>query len=250
MSSNATRSVFYAISGCPNVNLCLPDGAPAHPCRKIVKSQETTDCKTFQLPEPWVGQIDVAPILFVSSNPSIGKDDHADGNTDPKKIWESHHLAFGGGSRAYIVNGTKTTRDDGSIIKSVKYWESIKARAQELFPNRTVQAGLDYAITETVHCKSEGEFGIEDALDTCAGLYMERVLAIAAARVVVIVGSIAKRWFLKGVTAPSSPVELVFNSQPRIMIFIPHPNARGGVKSIGKIYSEAELERLRTVVGK
>ena len=38
------------------------------PCREIVSVQTGV---VFQLPEPWSGQIDIAPLLFISSNPSL-----------------------------------------------------------------------------------------------------------------------------------------------------------------------------------
>jgi hypothetical protein len=249
MSSEATSKTFFEISGCPNVQICLKNDAPPHPCSEIVRSQGTADCHKFQLPEPWVGQIDIAPILFVSSNPSIGEDDHAVGGTNPANIWESHHLAFGGGPRTYIIDGTKTTRDDGTIIKSVKYWAAIRARAQEFFPMRPVRPGIDYAITEVVHCKSVSEFGVDDAFETCTRLYMEKVLVVASAGLIVVAGATAKRWFLKdGTEAPSSPVQMLLGGRQRTVLFVPHPNERGSLKVLSKRYSAAELEELRTLV--
>ena len=57
------REVFTSISRCPNVRRCLETDAP-HDCRAIVDSQRrkhgVTSYVDFQLPEPWVGEIDVA----------------------------------------------------------------------------------------------------------------------------------------------------------------------------------------------
>jgi hypothetical protein len=99
MGVDRLRNVFDSISRCPNVAACYNSDV-ANPCRAIVNYQKrqwnTTTYDRFQVPEPWVGQIDKARILFVASNPSISDDDHALGGSDDDAIWESHHLAFGG----------------------------------------------------------------------------------------------------------------------------------------------------------
>lgn len=115
-SDGQVRDVFVSVSRCPNVRLCIETTTP-HPCREIVEYQQrergSTRYDSFQLPEPWVGQIDRAPILFVSSNPSIGDDDHANGSTPDELIWQSHHFAHGGGDRKYILDGIRTITPDG-----------------------------------------------------------------------------------------------------------------------------------------
>ncbi|HEY1976397.1 MAG TPA: hypothetical protein VGG89_07630 [Candidatus Baltobacteraceae bacterium] len=127
--TSSVRETFDAIAYCPNVERCI-GGDKANPCYSIVSKQGAASIDTFQLPEPWVGQIDVAPLLFVSSNPSIGKDDHAMGKSSPEEVWESGHLAFGGGARTYILDGVKSTAPDGTPIKTVKYWPAcVRERA-------------------------------------------------------------------------------------------------------------------------
>ena len=135
------RSTFFSIRRCPNVRRCLA-GDKSHPCYEIVSHQGTGAPSEFQLPEPWVGRLDLAPILFVASNPSIGDDDHATMVADYETVWESHYLAFGGGSRAYILDGIRTTTRDGSPIKAVRYWASVKARAAERGLLRSLRATL------------------------------------------------------------------------------------------------------------
>jgi hypothetical protein len=55
------------------------------PCHKIVRLQTSA---SFQLPEPWSGQIDVAPILFISSSPSIDELE-----LYPDQSWDSDRTA-------------------------------------------------------------------------------------------------------------------------------------------------------------
>lgn len=245
------RDVFLSVARCPNVPLCLESDA-AHPCRSIVQYQlerfGVRSYDDFQLPEPWVGRIDNAPILFVSSNPSIGEDDHACGATDDETVWESHHLAFGGGRRTYILDGTKTVRPDGTAIKSVRYWGSVRARARELIIDRPVQPGTDYALTEIVHCKSEREYGVAEAADTCAATHMERVMAIASARIVIAMGAFARRWFTRA-GSPVTPIsDIVLGGRPRTVVFLPHPSSFGGGKTIEENVGKHALQSLRALV--
>ena len=248
--SRPAREVFESVSRCRNVRICL-DTAQPHPCRAIVeyqvKNRGVTSYNDFQVPEPWVGQIDIAPILFVASNPSIGDDDHASGTTPDDVIWESHHLAHGGGRRQYILDGIRTMTPDGTPIKAVRYWSGALARARELIPDRPVMPGRDYALTEIVHCKSPHEIGIGEAAQTCADMHMENVMSVAAARVVIAVGAFAHRWFLgTGTPIPEAPIQWTRGGQTRLVAFTAHFSpSRGGPQMLSKRYPASVLDDLR-----
>jgi hypothetical protein len=244
--------VFRSISRCVNVTACLNGNAAPHPCRTIVQSQAPNygdgTYAGFQVPEPWVGQVDVAPILFVSSNPSIGKDDHSCGSTSDNTIWESHHLAFGDGSRPYIIDGVWTTNAEGEKLKRVRYWSWIKKRAQELIPDRSVIPGVDYALSEIVHCKSEHEVGVPEAAQTCADLHFENLMSVAAARVVVVVGKIARQQIF-GEVIPDGLVERQMGGKPRLLSSLSHPASFGGGKKFASRYSVDDVQRLIEALG-
>lgn len=245
-SSPLVRATFDAIARCPNVERCI-GGDTTSPCYSIVSKQQAASIDAFQLPVPWVGQIDVAPLLFVSSNPSIGKDEHATGKTSLDEVWESQHLAFGGGARTYILDGVKSTTPDGKPIKTVKYWSSVRARARELMPNKTVVPGTHYALTEVVHCKTEGEYGVAEAVDECFNRFMERVWTVAAARVIVVFGRVAREQMLGlGAQRPRTLIERELGDRARTIVFLPHPNARGEAKTIAKNYPPEVLDELRS----
>jgi hypothetical protein len=70
---NAADYLLLEIARCPVVEYCLEQPHRSHPCAEIVRSQGATELTDFQVPEPWSGPISTAPILFVSSNPSISK---------------------------------------------------------------------------------------------------------------------------------------------------------------------------------
>jgi len=244
VSDQSKRDVFRSVARCPNVALCLETDS-LHPCRDIVQFQGVTSGEDFQVPEPWIGQIDIAPILFVASNPSIGKDDHSKGRATDDAIWDAHQFAFGGGSRQYIVGGTKTTSADGAVLKNVAYWSSVRARARELIPEREVVPGADYALTEIVHCKTTREFGVGAAAQTCAKMHLERVLSVAAACLVVVLGVVARRALLPDLIRSNGIVDKVVGGRQRTVVALPHPNERGSLKSFHGNYGPSDIADLR-----
>ncbi|MBV9027847.1 MAG: hypothetical protein JO311_04470 [Candidatus Eremiobacteraeota bacterium] len=239
------HSTFDSIAYCVNVDRCLA-GDAAHPCSKIVLSQQVPR-KRFQLPEPWRGQIDKAPILFLGSNPSIGDDEYALLSSPKEQVWESEHLAFGGGTRAYIADGIKTTKPDGTAGRRVQYWTSIRARARELIPG--AKPGEDYAITEVVHCKSRGEIGVQEAVQTCYHVHMGNVFAVSPAEVVVALGKVAQVALLSDrENSPGSPCKMRLGDKDRIVFFLPHPNRTGPKKSLAAHYSSEALNMARLLI--
>ncbi len=246
-AKSTTHDAFVSISRCANVASCLRS-TDIHPCCEIVRSQNISEPDDFQVPEPWVGQIDIAPILFVASNPSIGEDDHAKWSSTDDDIWDSHHLAFGGGRRHYIDDGIRTTSPDGAIIKPVRYWASVRARARELIPERAVVPGRDYAMTEVVHCKSKDEKGVLEAVETCVKMHLETVMAVSGATVVVAMGAFARRWILGDEVATARVAERTLGGKTRIVVAMPHPNSRRGAKTFAKNLTVEEMERLIRVI--
>lgn len=116
---------------------------------------------------------------------------------------------------------------------------------RELIGHRAVVPGVDYAMTEIVHCKSRGEKGVADAAATCAAKHMDHVMSVAAAKVVIAVGAFAQGWFLgKGIDVPTQPIERPMGGRTRTIVFLSHPAAFGGLKKLAARYSESDLESL------
>ena len=135
MALSLVSEAFTAVLRCPNVRMCIENPAKAHPCREIIDYQfakaGATSYDDFQLPEPWCGQIDVAPILFVSSNPSIGDDQRVLGRVEDADAFDSHHFALGGGRERYVEEGVYTLDPDGKRSKRpVYFWGRARDRAQ------------------------------------------------------------------------------------------------------------------------
>jgi uracil-DNA glycosylase len=246
-SSADTHATFLPVARCQNVKRCLESDAP-HPCREIVRDQmreqSVRSYDDFQVPEPWVGELDIAPILFISSNPSIGDDRHAVGASSDETLWDSHQFAFGGGRQPYILDGINTTTTAGNKLKKVAYWVAVRARARELISNAV--PGRDYALTEVVHCKSTDEIGVTSAAAECARMHLDRVLAISPARVLIVVGKAAFER-LQGFDSEGSPTieEREIGGQRRLVVYLPHPASWApGPRTLSGLFP-TEIARLR-----
>lgn len=201
------------------------------PCSAIVGSQVGPP-GGFHVPEPWSGHIARAPVLFVSSNPSIDsaeayptrswdderRADFFAGRFDQRAVpWVDHRM------RPLLATEPPAHRDTGT-----RFWFAAQARASELLEHPAV-AGTDFALTEVVHCKSPAEIGVAEAYATCVQTWLRPVLRAATAPVIVLFGAYAKRAFydLLGIQPGSpmtGPVNIEGNS--RIVLQLPHPNAR------------------------
>lgn len=187
-----------------------------HPCHRVVSYQQYgTSTDRWQVPEPWRGNIEEAPLLFVSSNPSIDPLDDAPWNIETNAIIEDYY-----DSGVISCNFPKSTSAAGKTSnRPVAFWTALRKRAEELFKREDLTPGKDYALTEVVHCKSRGEYGVAEARKTCADRYLSRVLGISGAKVLVCFGRQAH----EEVDA-LLPNDLARNGP--IILKLPHPNAR------------------------
>lgn len=68
--TDAVRELARDIHRCRMLSLALGD--PLHPCRKVASWQGLDLDSERYVPESWAGHLALAPILFISSNPSAG----------------------------------------------------------------------------------------------------------------------------------------------------------------------------------
>ena len=61
-----------------------------------------------------------------------------------------------------------TPQQNGDYSKSVPFWREVRGRAAELYQRKNAKPGLDYALTEVLHCKSRNNEGVASAVDECA----------------------------------------------------------------------------------
>ena len=116
---------------------------------------------------------------------------------------------------------------------------------------KEIVPGKDFAMTEIVHCKSRNEEGVEDAEDCCSTLYLERILTISPARVVIVYGARAKRVVNSRFGSTMNPLRqnlstLSLGRWSRIVAFLPHPNERGSEKTLAANIGDVGLELIHT----
>jgi hypothetical protein len=250
------RRLALEIARCPLIAECLAHPLSGHPCDKVVGWQRR------QLPhrytaDPWVGHLSVAPILFVSSNPSA--DDGVEPLAPGEIVWSSNDDLILQVSDRYFDEG-QTPGVEGGIYQVdaegrrapnwIRYWAFARARAAELL-GCAPRPGLDYALTEVVHCGSKGEHGVWEAVTVCAPRYLSRVLELSPATVVVCVGSVAKWVFEKqlgigGDSALWGPDNVA--GRERAVLRIPAPGARRVRRSLNAHLTTEQLDRLRALL--
>lgn len=241
-------TLLYEIARCPVVDLCLRDRSATHPCREIVLSQSAAGLDEHQVPEPWSGHLEQAPILFLSSNPSISLAEAYPRWSWPDELIQDYFAnRFGGGNTPWITQGTRSLQRDGTYSGAGAFWAAVRRRAMELV-ERDVVPGVDYALTEIVHCKSQGERGVAEAQAHCVPRYLQRVLYLSAAKVIVVLGARAKVAIQNMFNIPQHTN--VFGPTPignhaRLITFLPHPNAFVP-KSFAKRLPLDDLQKLRS----
>lgn len=211
-----------------------------HPCTKIVGLQPP---EALQAPEPWRGHIDVAPILFISSNPSIsGHEVFPPSDWTDTQVIDHYQNCFDAD-----IKGPHQI--DHRSYNSVPFWREIRGRASEIL-GRTAIPGKDFALTEVVHCKSTREQGVREAISHCAMLWLMPVMEQSAAKIVVLVGRYAKEvctntWSIN----PSQKVHfgVATPKRKRAVIILPHPNARQR-RDLSSHSTESERRRLRLLL--
>lgn len=285
--SDATARHLVAIARCPNVAACLNGDGSGHPCATIVLNQWVGISReerlarwheAHQLPEPWDGHLETAPILFVSSNPSISgnvqsprplelerdpptsfmgrsADDHPSIRRlgqGPRWVWSDDEIVdrYESAFDLYIAEGVAGRLPDGTTARATRFWIEVRSRARELLPGREVSPGVDYALTEAVRCKSRHEIGVEEALATCSSLYLRDTVERSGAVVIVVLGRLAARAIGQQLSVPPQQrlhEGVVVGQRRRAFVFLPHPNARTK-RSLAHNVDAAELDRLRRIV--
>jgi hypothetical protein len=157
------------ITRCPIVQECLCTDDRGHPCTVVVRHQwpdipaaerRTRWFVEHQVPEPWVGHIDSAPLLYLSSNPSLSsrrerrappktpivrlpneeklRDSHpavAQGLHAPKPAWTDRELIdqFRAAFEVWMSDGVRPiVEPSGSLGQAVPFWRSVKELAQTI----------------------------------------------------------------------------------------------------------------------
>ena len=210
--------LLFEISHCQNFTSFTSSGKANKSCNDILEFQKKEGAKNiidFQIPEPWSGDIINAPILVLSSNPSYSTDEIYPNSTWPKPMIADFFINRfkDRGERYSWVYKNKVLNKGGTRGPSVRYWSSINKRLEELL-GFTPKQGIDFCITEIVHCKSRKEIGVSSALPECSKNFFDKKIKISAAKLIVSFGSFVENAFGNNETLIGIPI-----------IYLPHPNA-------------------------
>jgi hypothetical protein len=217
--SGDVEALLWEIADCAELRRCRAGSDPEHPCQAIVAVQAEEPWERHQRPEPWNGALATAPILFVSSNPSIDRTEpYPTGAADRQAVSSFFNRRFDD----HIVGGTRPRKVGGvPAARPVPYLNEVMRIASSLL-GRAANPGSDYAITEVVHCKSAGRRGLErrggrpGALQLCPSLYLRRIVDLSGARLVVAVGSDARRQFGRELGLPGDFGLLAHGHRPLV----------------------------------
>lgn len=245
------------------------DQDPSHPCHRVVAAQGATPIPRRQVPEAWAGNIAEAPVLFLSSNPSISEAGDATSGPSaevfPTVSWTDDAIVEFMTRRfdptvtpPWVVNYRFLRQDGVYSPRPVNFWSHIKERAGELL-GRSPEPARDFAMTEIVRCKSKFEAGVPQAAPACAGRYLDRTLALSPARVVVILGVPARETarpllglpagFGQGPVDQGDDISLVtLGDQERLVVYLSHPSSGKSGKRFATRYSPTAVAALRDVV--
>jgi hypothetical protein len=113
-----------------------------------------------------------------------------------------------------------------------------------------VRPGIDFALTEIVHCKSRQEIGVREASEFCAERFLSRVLSLSVAPVFVVYGAHARialeRMFPQaGERLTEDLWRIMIGCRERLIVFLPAPAAFKGPKNLLERLGPEGLKELR-----
>jgi uracil-DNA glycosylase len=198
-------------------------------------------------------------VVFVSSNPGIGTVSQGQppstAEAYPVAAWPDDKIVeFLGrrfdqsvSPRPFARDFRHLQRDGHYSHKSTRFWLSVQRRAEELLGDEA-DPSRNYVMTEVVHCKSKGETGVTLAAETCARRYLDDIVSLTAAPIVVVVGKQAHLGLHEHPPHLPEPPYLCtaeLGGRPRELVFIWHPAAFQGPKTIGGLHGSESMARLK-----
>lgn len=236
------KKLLEKISTCENIKKCL-EGDTSNPCYKIINNQEK---ENFQLPEPWNGDLEKAPVIILGSNPSINENEmypDSSWNTDEK--FQFHSERFSG---KWTKDQKYVMLKDGSYdTKAVRFWSSVKNRVKEIYTKDKILLGDDLCMIEIVKCKSRKEFEVKECMFECSERYMNEILQFSNAEVILCLGKIAETFVKDFYKLDDRKIveDVEIAGKKRTVIFIPHPSSFVKVKKIVNLLTETEFQRVQ-----
>ena len=244
------KKLLEEITNCEIIQKTLTENCKSD-CEKIIKSQKSNTYKNFQLPEPWNGDIENCKILFLSSNPSFNQDEkYPLGDSDywTKSDVSDFFINRFSPDKDYVKNELYTLQSAGGYSKNwVRFWAAVRNIARVILDTKSTVAGKDYAMTEIVHCKSRDEEGVQDAMDTCANKFLDKIIKISKAKIIICLGKKTADVVKRRYEIETTEMFFENSAMDKVFLFLPHPNAREE-RNLNKILTHDELENLKDKV--
>lgn len=247
--TDEAKEIAWDIINCGLDN--APD--PNKDCNPLYASQSCNNAQDFQIPEPWNGDIINAPILFVGLNPGFTSDElypkigdpywvQKPDTLDASKVEDFFENRFNGvyvehsnGQRFSIMTTSKQFR----VLRGRTFWGYIKSIADKILNTSNSNPGVDFAITEIVHCKSKNIACIPaKCYEECLNNHFDNILSIAQnLKYIVIIGQQARNRIAKhfSMTKPIYKYQWYnqsLNNRSVKIIFVDHNAGGGSVKKI------------------
>lgn len=205
-------------------------GGASNAYSKICQAQKDSGIEKMHLPEPWNGKLSAAKIMFISSNPSIDKDEEY-----PTEDWDDEKIC--GFFENRFKNGKKTAGGE-KVTKAVSFWTGlikytnwiseeegleIHEICKERKNYKKYYAELNEVIvsTEIVHCKSQKEKGVADCEEDSHEKWTEEIVNLFTGKVIVLFGKYAKSH-----AEEIKKYQHVKENGIKVLC-LSHPNARG-----------------------
>ena len=249
------NELLLSITRCPE--LALAQANANHSCAGVVGVQKGCSGGGYQVPEPWTGHIETAPIIFISSIPGIANNEHF-----PRKDWsDANTIDFfqrrfdeDAGYTVQMPSESQYSKvydGDGALQTAghhVQFWSNVRNIARVILGRRPIP-GTDYMLSEMVHCKGPEKYA-HKAVSLCSTKWMSPIMEHSGAVIVVLLGNLAQNaaaqlWGIDN--SPSAQFDAPIAGRNRAVVILPHPNAREPRK-IEHHVSQEELERLRALL--
>lgn len=256
--SKEERDLLWRIASCGQISEALK--SESHPCRGVVDSQRPRTGLDLQVPEGWAGNLGAARVVFVSSNPSISEGPSELAERYPTRRCSEEEVVQFLGRRfdqtldpPHVNAELRHRQNNGEFAPHpTRFWVGVKALAVELLGGEADPA-RNYVMTEVVHCKSKKELGVDAAVETCGTRYLNEILRLCPAKVVIVVGTKAQRRMARVVPEIAAEdqrnyiITARLGDHERTIAFVWHPTSmiRAELKTIAGLYGVEGLAKLQ-----
>lgn len=233
------KSIVNEIFNCKGYNNLTKTSDSKHSCNEIVSYQKSL--KISQQPEAFSGNIERAPILVISSNPSLNTDELYPDLTWPQEMINDFFInRFANrGSKYSWVYENKCLLNNGLRSKKVNTWNEIQNRVSELL-SKPAKPGIDYAFADIVHCKSRNNIGVTKARDYCVKKHLELVLEHSKPCIIIAVGNASRDFF-------DTEFNSIITYKGITLVCTPGPGSSISRK-FAKVFSETQLSQLKETI--